>query len=175
MDLGQCDAAEVVWGLIDVSGGIKSRGALQDAVFVGQELNVLPKETPFFPVWAGIGTARYSKELDTILTQLIREGRVYDTGGPASLKALKAAPDDAKTMMRAFANKLREQNPGAVSMVAAYLMAQRKEPKEQETGAVSPSSVKRAAKNRLGWPKAIFEQVIKTMRAIKRKQAIGTT
>ena len=156
-------AETLVWALVDVSGGIKTRGTLQDAVFVGQELGLLPS-TFSFPIWPGIGTARYSKTLDHAVTNLVRAGRIYDTGGPATLKATLPAPEQARTEVGAARAALRNIDASSLSLMAAYLMAKRREEKDGISGAVA---LRKGASARLGWPGAVVKQIEERLQAIQ--------
>ena len=156
--------ADVVWALVDVSRGIGTRCVLQDALFLGQELKLLP-ETIKFPAWAGIGTARYSEELDRIIDDLIRSGRIYDSGGPATLCAIKRSPTPARSSVARLAGVVRRLDAHRISMIAAYLMARRREASE---GVRNKTLLRDRAAARLGWPETLVTALEDMIRQISK-------
>lgn len=163
----QCNDPEcLVWALIDVSGGVKTRGVLQDAFFLGQELGLISSRTFEFPVWPGIGTARYSDELDDALTSAIQSGRVYDTGGPATLKAIQSAPDSARSLVAALGDAIQSIDESSLSLIAAYVMAKHSEKKDGVKGEVE---LRKAAKARLGWPSTTIREIEKRLTKLRVK------
>jgi len=157
---------KMVWAIIDVSRGIKSRGLLQDAVFVGQELGLLPQKFKF-PIWPGIGTARYSRQLDHALSSLIRTGHVYDTGGPQTLKAVQRAPLHLRTEVIPLWDAIRTIGESRLSLMAAYLMAKCKERKD---GVHRGDALRSAARDRLGWPTAMTRNLEAELARLKKKK-----
>ena len=153
---------DLVWGLVDVAGGVKSRCVLQDALFLAQERGLLPGVF-HFPVWPGIGTSRYSEDLEQALASLLRSGKVFDTGGPSTLKALEDAPGAAKKAVAEVARLLATHDEPTLSLMAAYAMAQRG---ARERGVRNTARLRDAAAIRLGWPKDIVAVAERELAAI---------
>jgi hypothetical protein len=156
----------VVCALLAATGGIRSRCALQDVVFVGQEFRLLPEQLFSFPVWPGIGTARYSLDLERVLDELLREGTVMDTGGACTLKLL--APREAHPLggVPELARFLSEAGELRLSLLAAYRMARLAEAREDPRGR-EEQSLRMQAQVRLGWPQDLVDVADASERLLK--------
>ena len=155
-------AEQIVWAMIDTSGGVKTRAVLQDAIFIGQELGLLNK-TFDFPIWSGIGTARYSAQLDNVVTKLISSGRIYDSGGPASLKSLESSPKGLRAEVAPICRMIKSIDETSLSLTAAYVMAKRR---EQRDGIEGQMNLRRAARVRLGWPNRTISRIEKDLKEL---------
>ncbi len=155
---------QIVWAMIDTSGGVKTRAVLQDAVFIGQELGLLEK-TFDFPIWSGIGTARYSAQLDNVVAKLIRSGRIYDTGGPASLKSLESSPKGLRAEVAPICQMIKSKDDTFLSLMAAYVMAKRR---EHHDGIEGQMNLRRAARVRLGWPNGTINRIEENLKELQQ-------
>jgi hypothetical protein len=156
------DREELLWGFIDAAGGVRTRCLLQDVIFLAQECNLV-RQLFDYPVWPGIGTARYSEELEATLTGLLRSDKVLDTGGPATLMALVHAPASSQTAVVRLVNLLEAHDRGTLSLMAAYAMAQRR---ERHQGVQDPERIKEGARIRLGWPQSMVAIAEKGLQAV---------
>lgn len=156
---------DLAWALIDRSGEIRSRAALQDAFFLGQECGLLPPMLEY-RLWPAGGTTRHNEALDEAVTELLRANRIYDTGGVASLRARCKAPEPAHAVVDRMSEVIQTCDEGWLSLAATYLMAERRE--RESRPQQDDSSTAAAVARRLGWPDSVLARTRETIERIRK-------
>ena len=135
------------------------QATLQDIVFVGQETGKIP-EFYEFPIRPGIGTANYSRKIDSDLEDLERQGVLYGTAGLWSPLVLITIPIQTSEEERRL-EQVKQVCNGSICLgfVAAYLMSRKKEITESES--LSEIQLRHAAQKRLGWPCSVARTIEK--------------
>jgi len=161
----QVDPKRLLWRFINSAGGVSNRRVLKDAIFLAKEYGFYP--FPFsFKRSSGLGTSRKSDEIDANVDELIEEGFVFDTGGPATLKILKSPKAEVDPELEVAARLTKRIHPDDLSMLAAFRMAFLRE-KDIQGDSVSDEDLRIAAAWRLGWPLEMFNRIEDGLMACK--------